>query len=173
MAIDVFSFYGGSVTSPTTTLCDRSDGGHLIVYPSRTVWERSQLTPLELSQWSYLVAATGRAMIEVLPQLRGGCVNYWEAGNWSLNDAATPSGPKVVEDHRRVHHHIFGRSRDARDPDWRWGEAPRFPEYADKKSWALRFSPLDTQERDAVSARIYELLEDYYDLPEIFAPGSP
>jgi diadenosine tetraphosphate (Ap4A) HIT family hydrolase len=167
MAVDVFSFYGGSVTSPTTTLCDRSDGGHLIVYPPRAVWERSELTPLELTHWSYLVAATGRAMLDVLPQLRGGCVNYWEAGNWSLHERAAPPGPKVVEDHRRVHHHIFGRSRDASDRDWKWGEAPKFPDFAHKKVWAQRFTPLNADERSAVTVRIVELLEVYYGLQNV------
>lgn len=41
-------------------------------------------------RWSFLVAATGRAMINALPQLEGGCVNYFDAGNWALHDAAPP-----------------------------------------------------------------------------------
>jgi diadenosine tetraphosphate (Ap4A) HIT family hydrolase len=161
MAIEVFSFPGGSVSSPTTTLCDRADGGHLIVYPAREVWERSELSPLELAHWSYLVAATGRAMLDVLPQLRDGCVNYWEAGNWALNDDALPPGPKNVQESRRVHHHIFGRSRHARDPDWQWGEAPRFPPYLHTKAWSQRFSPLSAEECAALSVRIEQLLSSY------------
>ena len=77
-------------------LVDRSDGGNLIVNPPRDVWERSELTPAELVAWSFLVAATGRAMIDVLPQLEGGCVNYWEAGNWALHHDAEPAGPKTA-----------------------------------------------------------------------------
>jgi hypothetical protein len=73
----------------------------------------------------HFVGAAGRAMIDVLPQLAGGCVNYWEAGNWALNDEAEPKGPS-------------GRNRIARcictarqkpastDPSWKWGESPRF-----------------------------------------------
>ena len=34
-------------------------------------------------------------MIDVLPQLAGGCINYWEAGNWALNDEAEPKGART------------------------------------------------------------------------------
>ena len=79
-------------------------------------------------------------MIDALPQLEGGCVNCFEAGNWALNDAAPPRGPKTAPEHRRMHLHIFGRSRDARHPSWRWGEAPRLPLYKDRKAFAAAFS---------------------------------
>ena len=62
---------GGSVVLPDAklVLVDRRDGGNLIVNPPRDVWERSELTAAELIAWSCLVAATGRAMLDVLPQL--------------------------------------------------------------------------------------------------------
>ena len=108
-------------------LVDREDGGNLVVNPPRAVWERGELTAGELTAWSHLVAATGAAMLRTLPQLEGGCINYWEAGNWALNDAADPAGPKTAPAFRSVHLHLLGRSRFARSPDWAWGEAPRFP----------------------------------------------
>jgi diadenosine tetraphosphate (Ap4A) HIT family hydrolase len=115
----------GTVVVPRGLFLDRSDGGHLVVNPPRAVWERSELTAEEMVRWSFLVAAAGRAMIDALPQLEGGCVNYFEAGNWALNDAALPRGPKTAPEHRNMHLHIVGRSRGARHPSWRWGEAPR------------------------------------------------
>lgn len=163
---------GGEVILPTRVLCDRQDGGHLIVNPPRRVWERSCLTPLELARWSLLVAATGRAMLDVLPVLRDGCLNYWEAGNWALNDRAEPVGPKSVETHRRVHLHIFGRRRDALDPDWRWGESPKFPDFAESESWASRFQPLTPSECDDIAARLLILLETDFRLPEL-ADNTP
>jgi hypothetical protein len=36
--------------------------------------------------WSFLVTAAGKAMLDVLPQLQGGCINYFDAGNWQLHD---------------------------------------------------------------------------------------
>ena len=84
-----------AVAASGSVLVDRADGGHLIVTPRADVWERSELPAADLFAWSALVAAAGRAMMDALPQLAGGCVNYWEAGNWALHDNATPAGPKI------------------------------------------------------------------------------
>ncbi len=134
------------LTSRGAVLVSREDGGNLIVNPPREVWERSELTPEELAAWGALVAATGRAMIDTLPQLEGGCVNYWEAGNWALNEAAEPRGAKNAPEHRRVHLHLLGRSPTAKHPAWRWGEAPKFPDYADRLDWAKDFERLTAEE---------------------------
>jgi GNAT superfamily N-acetyltransferase len=164
----LYACAGGSILLPQLTLVDRSDGGHLIVNPPREVWERSELTRDELTAWSLLVASAGRAMIDVLPQLAGGCVNYWEAGNWALHDEAEPRGPKDVPSHRRVHLHLLGRSRSARHAAWQWGEAPQFPRFVDRGTWAASFAPLDYRECRTVVERTIQLLRERY-LPS--APG--
>ena len=153
---------GGTVVLPRKLFLDRADGGHLIVYPPKRVWEQSELSAVELAHWSFLVAAVGRAMIDVLPQLEGGCVNYFEAGNWALNDAAPPKGPKRAPDHRRVHMHIFGRSRTAKHPAWRWGEAPKLPDYRDRNNWGKGFRPLAAKECSAIIKRARALLQSRY-----------
>jgi len=162
VSLTLFECAGGNVVLPGLVLVDREDGGHLCVNPPRGVWERGELAPRELALWSFLVAATGRAMLEVLPQLEGGCINYWEAGNWALNDEAEPQGPKNPRDHRSVHLHLFGRSRRATHPSWRWGEAPRFPDFADRGAWASAFEPLRVDERRDVVERTETLLNSEY-----------
>jgi diadenosine tetraphosphate (Ap4A) HIT family hydrolase len=148
MAITLFKCAGGTVVLPSrgAALVSREDGGNLIVNPPHEVWERSELTPQELAAWGALAAAAGRAMIDTLPQLAGGCVNYWEAGNWALSDTAAPRGPKRAPEHRRVHLHLLGRSPRAKHPAWRWGEAPKFPDYADRLEWAREFERLTAEE---------------------------
>ena len=158
----IYKGAGGSVVLPKTVFLDREDGGHLIINPPKTVWERSELPALDLAHWGFLVAAIGRAMIDVLPQLEGGCVNYFEAGNWALNDRAPPRGPKRAPDYRRVHMHVFGRSRTANHPSWRWGEAPRLPDYKDRKHWAAEFAPLEKKECDAIVRRAKTILKERY-----------
>jgi len=153
---------GGRVTLPDKVLCDRADGGHLVVHPPRPVWDRSALGVEDLLAWSLLVAATGAAMLQTLPALQEGCLNFWEAGNWSLHDLAAPVGPKSPREHRRVHLHVFGRSRHARHPDWAWGESPRFPAYVDSARWSAQFAPLSNAECDAVAAAIDALLRSRY-----------
>jgi len=152
---------GGSVIVPKSVFLDREDGGHLIVRPPTDVWEASELAPAQFIQWQFLVAATGRAMIEVLPQLEGGCVNYFEAGNWALNQAAPPKGPKRAPEHRSVHMHIFGRSRSARHPSWRWGEAPRLPDYKDRQAFMRGFAPLEEKECKAIMKRARGILSEW------------
>jgi len=169
----LFSCAGGTLVLPDMVLLDRADGGHLCVDPPRQVWERSELSPMELTQWSFLVAAAGAALLDVLPQLAGGCVNYWEAGNWSLHHDAPPAGAKHAPSHRRVHLHLFGRSPTAGDADWLWGEAPRFPPFAKRREWAERFAPLAADECAAVVARAAVLLRDRYGAPQsAVAPWS-
>jgi len=148
----------GSVCLPAKVLCDRADGGHLVVNPPRPVWDRTALDPNELAAWSLLVAAAGQAMLETLPALRDGCLNYWDAGNWSLNDLAAPTGPKQPRRDRCLHLHLFGRSRRARHPDWAWGESPRFPAFAESDRWSAQFAPLSDDECDAIAGRIAHLL---------------
>ena len=158
----IYKGSGGTVVLPKMVFLDRADGGHLIVNPPKHVWEQSELSAVELAHWCFLVGAIGRAMIDVLPQLEGGCVNYFEAGNWALNDAAPPRGRKTAREHRRVHMHVFGRSPEAKHPSWRWGEAPRLPDYQDRKQWAAGFQPLEARECAAIVKRARALLKQRY-----------
>jgi hypothetical protein len=168
MSITLFSCDGGDVMLPdrALVLVSRADGGNLIVNPSRDVWERSELSRLELSMWSALVAATGRAMLEVLPQLDDGCINYWEAGNWALNAEAEPRGPKSPRQHRKVHLHLLGRSRTAADQSWRWGEAPKFPAFEDRHAWAAGFERLTPAECRAIVERLGRILRGKYEFDD-------
>lgn len=164
MGLTLFSCRGGSLVLPdrANLLASREDGGNLVVLPPREVWERSELAPDELTWFAFLVAAAGRAMIDALPQLDRGCVNYWEAGNWALNDAAEPAGEKDPRRHRKMHLHLLGRSRSSASPAWRWGESPVFPRYADRRDWAERFERLDAGECRRVVAATESLLRSRY-----------
>lgn len=162
--MELFKCDGGRIILPfELPLVDRQDGGHLVVVPPREVWERSALDREELVEWSLLVAATGSAMLEALPQLAGGCINYWEAGNWSLNEDAEPVGPKTAPDSRKVHLHLLGRSRNAKSDSWRWGEAPKFPDFKDRTTWASSNRPLSPSECRDVVYRVTQTLLDKYE----------
>ena len=167
MSIVLFRCDGGDLVLPTraSLLVSRENGGNLVVHPPRPVWERSELTPDELTQFAFLVSAAGRAMIDRLPQLRDGCVNYWEAGNWALNDEAEPRGRKAARAHRAMHLHLLGRSPASTDPSWRWGESPRFPAFAEKDSWAARFERLTPEECGRIVAAADARLRDTYRVP--------
>ncbi len=160
MALTLFACHGGRVTLPdrAALLLDRQDGGNLCILPPRDVWERGELSPDELTSFGFLVAATGHAMLEALPQLHGGCINYWEAGNWALNDDAEPRGRKSAREHRHMHLHLLGRSSSGS----RWGESPAFPAFAERLTWAAGFERLTPPECGAIVARTQSRLETYY-----------
>ena len=166
MGLILFSCDGGHLVLPdrASLLASRENGGNLVVNPPRAVWERSELTPSELTQFGFLVAAAGRAMIDTLPQLRGGCVNYWEAGNWALNDEAEPKGRKQARAHRQMHLHLLGRSPGSTDAAWAWGESPVFPRFADRTTWAAAFEPLSPSECYQIVSRADTLLRTTYGL---------
>lgn len=166
---------GGDLVLPAegAALVSSEDGGNLVVEPPRVVWERSELDPAELTLWAFLVAAAGRAMLDTLPQLESGCINYWEAGNWALNDAAPPPGPKTPRLHRRVHLHLLGRSRSSRNPNCRWGESPRFPDFAERDTWARNHRRLSAAECSGIVARTVALLQERYRLAAGQVAASP
>jgi hypothetical protein len=143
-------------------MIDREDGGNLLVLPPREVWERSELSMEELTQWACLVSATGRAMLDTLPQLDGGCINYWDAGNWALNDAAEPRGRKRGDQYRRLHLHLLGRSPGSRDPAWQWGEAPVYCMYEDRFSWSSGRVLLSPSECADIIAAAESILTNRY-----------
>ena len=170
MSLTLLATTGGQLVLPerSSLLVSAPDGGNLVVLPPRPVWERSELSPEELARWGWLVAACGHAMLEVLPQLEGGCLNYWEAGNWALNDAAGPVGRKRARDHRSMHLHLLGRSPNSTDPAWRWGESPRFPDYAERHLWAATHERLAPVHCRAIVAAADALLRERY----AFADGD-
>ena len=166
MSLILFSCHGGHLALPdrASLLVSRENGGNLVVNPPRPVWERSELTPAELTAFALLVAAAGRAMIDVLPQLAGGCINYWDAGNWALNHEAEPKGRKDARTHRTMHLHLLGRSPASTDPAWAWGESPIFPRFAEKETWAAAFERLAAAECYQIVRHADALLRTTYGL---------
>ena len=164
MNLVIFKSDAGEVALPdeASVLNDGDDGGHLIVDPPRNVWDRTALAPDELTSWSFLVASAARAMLETLPQLQGGCINYWDAGNWSLNDLAPPEGPKIPPQHRVMHLHLFGRSPRSESPFWQWGEAPFFPHFVERVAWAADHRRLSPAACAVITNRIGEILTTAY-----------
>ncbi len=165
MSLELFKCVGGEIILPNRdlVLISRQDGGNLVVNPLREVWERSELTPFELTNWSFLVAATGKAMLDVLPQLENGCLNYWEAGNWALNIESNPTGAvKTAKDFRKVHLHLLGRNPNTLNPDLKWGESPKFPDFSERFVWAGKNERLSADECvEIVRSVKIQLLEIY------------
>ena len=158
-----------TLPDPRTIMIDRRDGGQLVVYPPRRVWDRTALDASELTQWNLLVAATAVAMLDTLPQLCDGCVNYWDAGNWALNAEASPEGLKTGPAHRVLHQHLVGRSPASTDPSWAWGESPFFPRFTDRFTWSNGKAPFTPEECTTLVARLARVLSERYGATEVSA----
>ena len=52
-----------------------------------------------------------------------------------------------------MHLHLLGRSRTATHPSWRWGESPRFPEFAERHTWSAGLERLTADECRAIVKR--------------------
>jgi hypothetical protein len=63
---------------------------------------------------------------------------------------------------------LIGRSINAKSSDWRWGEAPLFPRYADRTAWAAAHERLTPGEARAIVGAIRSILLDKYE----FAPTA-
>ena len=165
MSLILFSCNGGHLVLPdrASLLVEPRERRQPVVNPPRAVWERSELTPAELTCFAFLVAAAGRAMIDVLPQLEGGCINYWEAGNWALNDEAEPKGARTRGRIARCTCICSAEARVDRS-GVAWGESPRFPRFADKESWAAAFERLTAGECYQIVSRTDTLLRTTYGL---------
>ena len=155
---------GGSVAlpDPRTIMIDRLNGGQLVVFPARRVWDRTALDAAELTQWNFLVAATAIAMLDTLPQLRDGCINYWDAGNWALHPQAPPIGAKSAPAHRFLHQHLIGRSPQSSDPCWTWGESPLFPHFRDRYEWSRGKAALTPTECTQMMPSLTRALREAY-----------
>jgi hypothetical protein len=146
-------------------MVSRLDGGNLIVLPPREVWDRSELTPAELTQWSFLVAATARAITRRFAAARRRMHQLLGRGQL----AAQPTGGATRSEEwaraPQAAHAPAGRSPTATDPSWRWGEAPNFPDFADRHTWAEKFERLNAEECRNIVARAESLLRERYGVP--------
>ncbi|MEO8202131.1 MAG: hypothetical protein ABI679_16490, partial [Gemmatimonadota bacterium] len=76
--------------------------------------------------------------------------------------------------HRSMHLHLLGRSPASTDPSWRWGESPRFPDFADRLTWSVNYTRLNQEECNAVVRRVEALLTSRYHMSSAhIAPWAP
>ena len=57
---------------------------------------------------------------------------------------------------------LLGRSPHANDADFRWGEAPRFPDFENRLAWAAPHGRLTPDECVGVVSRTHRLLLERY-----------
>ncbi|MCA3027318.1 MAG: hypothetical protein ING66_01860 [Rhodocyclaceae bacterium] len=100
---------GGTVALLNMTTVDHADGVRLCINTPREVWEHVELSAIMPTQCGFLVAATGQAMMAVLPQLKDGCINYRAAGFQPIDTRQYKVALRRIAKYRPHKHGLFVR----------------------------------------------------------------
>lgn len=136
-------------------LIDRSDGGHIAIYPKKRIPDRQCLTRKQAIEFIRLTMVAGEAMT-IAMRANGvdiGRINYQDNGNWSV---FSPAGPYF-------HLHIYGRAISARIQ--KYGQSLNFPHREENPEFYKHNTPLSKGDIEAIRIQIELLmkLEKYAD----------
>ena len=126
---------------------DRSEGGHIYIFPKVPVRDRTQLTPQLAIEYMTLSMVVGEALQSAMAR-RGvdiGIVNYQDMGNWGV---FKPEGPTL-------HMQIYGRATTATIQ--KYGDAVQLPHR--ESGFYDNFQPLDEDDIKEIRADIERLLK--------------
>lgn len=126
---------------------DRSEGGHLYLYPKVDLRDRTQLSPSLAVEYMKLSMIAGEALISGMAR-RGvdvGIVNYQDMGNWGV---FKPEGPSL-------HMQIYGRATTATIQ--KYGDAVQLPHR--ETGFYDNFEPLTAEDVAEIKADIEALLQ--------------
>ena len=125
---------------------DRSEGGHLYLYPKNDLRDRTQLSPPLAVEYMKLSMVAGEALVSGMAR-RGvaiGIVNYQDMGNWGV---FKPEGPSL-------HMQIYGRATTATIQ--KYGDAVQLPRR--ETGFYDSFEPLTAEDVAEIKADIAALL---------------
>ena len=125
---------------------DRSEGGHIYLFPKVDVRDRTKLSPSLAIEYMKLSMVVGEALVSAMAR-RGvdiGIVNYQDMGNWSV---FKPEGPTL-------HMQIYGRAKTATIQ--KYGDAVQLPHR--ETGFYDGFQPLDAGDINEIRLDIGELL---------------
>jgi diadenosine tetraphosphate (Ap4A) HIT family hydrolase len=125
---------------------DRTEGGHLYLFPKVSVRDRTQLSPQLAIEYTKLSMVIGEALVSAMAR-RGvniGIVNYQDMGNWSV---FKPEGPTL-------HLQIYGRATTATIQ--KYGDAVQLPHR--ETGFYDSFKPLDNDDIEQIKIDIEKLL---------------
>lgn len=126
---------------------DRSEGGHVYLFPKVAVRDRTKLSPGLAIEYTKLSMVVGEALKSAMAR-RGvdiGIVNYQGMGNWGV---FTPEGPTL-------HMQIYGRATTA--VIQKYGDAVQLPHR--ETGFYDDFKPLDADDIHEIKIDIEKLLQ--------------
>jgi diadenosine tetraphosphate (Ap4A) HIT family hydrolase len=130
-------------------LVDRSDGGHIAIYPKKRIPDRQCLTRKQATEFMRLTMVAGEAMSTAM-RANGvdiGRINYQDNGNWSV---FTPAGPYF-------HLHVYGRAISAKIQ--KYGQSLNFPHREEYPDFYRNNEPLSSKDIEAIRIQMNLLMK--------------
>jgi diadenosine tetraphosphate (Ap4A) HIT family hydrolase len=141
------------ITLPNFEICaaarpfiDRSEGGHLYIFPTVPVRDRTLLSPALAIEYMKLSMIVGEALQSAMTRrdVDIGIVNYQDMGNWGV---FKPGGPEL-------HMQIYGRAKTATMQ--KYGDTVQLPHR--ETGFYDNFKPLDEQDIQEIKTDIEKLM---------------
>lgn len=154
MQIPIYETEDFYIQAASRPFIDRTEGGHIYLFPKVAVRDRTQLSPKLAIEYTKLSMVIGEALKSGMAR-RGvdiGIVNYQDMGNWGVYK---PEGPTL-------HLQIYGRATTATRQ--KYGEAVQLP--FRETGFYDDFEPLNEEDIKEIRADIEKLLQsDKYSCP--------
>lgn len=147
MQIPVYETDNFYIQAADKPFIDRTEGGHLYIFPKVPIRDRTQLSPHLAIEYTKLSMVLGEALKSAMAR-RGidiGIVNYQDMGNWGV---FKPEGPTL-------HMHIYGRATTATIQ--KYGEAVSLPRR--ETGFYDNFKPLDSDDIREIKTDIEKFLQ--------------
>jgi diadenosine tetraphosphate (Ap4A) HIT family hydrolase len=147
MQIPIYVTENFYIQAASRPFIDKSEGGHVYIFPKIPVRDRTQLSPKLAIEYMKLSMVVGEALKSAMSR-RGvdiGIVNYQDMGNWGV---FKPEGPTL-------HMQIYGRAVTATIQ--KYGDAVQLPHR--ETGFYDRFKPLDDNDIEEIRADIEMLLQ--------------
>ena len=145
MNIPILKLPNFEIQAAAQPFIDRNEGGHIYIFPTVPVRDRTQLSPALAIEYMRLSMIVGEALQTAMAR-RGvdiGIVNYQDMGNWGV---FKPEGPTL-------HMQIYGRAKTATIQ--KYGDAVQLPHC--ETGYYDTFKPLDEKDIQEIKSDI-ELL---------------
>lgn len=146
MNIPIVKLPNFEIQAAARPFIDRSEGGHIYIFPTVPVRDRTRLSPTLAIEYMKLSMIVGEALKTAMAR-RGvdiGIVNYQDMGNWGVFKAEGPT----------LHMQIYGRATTAAIQ--KYGDAVQLPHR--ETGFYDNFKPLDEQDIQEIRSDIEKLM---------------
>jgi diadenosine tetraphosphate (Ap4A) HIT family hydrolase len=147
MHIPIYETENFLVQASERPFVDRSEGGHIYIFPKVPVRDRTLLSPELAIEYTKLSMVVGEALKSAMSR-RGvdiGIVNYQDMGNWGVYK---PEGPTL-------HMQIYGRATTATIQ--KYGDSVSLPHR--ETGFYDNFKPLDADDIKEIKTDIEKLMQ--------------